>query len=336
MGKRTPNRLWGALAAVLAALAVIFFVVRGMTGNEEHYQVRRVVPLPSGELMLVQRMGMENNTGDRARLVRVDRAGSVKQIGEDVRGALRFLALTGDRAWFESYDEGLHQRTVTDLQIVSGTKAALDAHSMLAKGFDVLGTANGRLVLKGRDGKHYTLSSSHSIEQHGRDFDFDRLPPREFQNPDFGRVAEGSVARVGDQAVTLSQVDLLKPKAVLDQTSGEPLTFDDPPSALAYSIDFEGNGGSAILSRVHAGSKIGWSVVARDAVGPIQWEGEPGFPIRWVEQTDDATLTMLVEITSWYRSHEGDQWGVFEPHLIELDAKDGSVRSARALHIVES
>lgn len=45
---------------------------------------------------------------------------------------------------------------------------------------------------------------------------------------------------------------------------------------------------------------------------------------------------MLVEITSWYSDSEGYRWGVFEPHLIELDAKDGSVRSARALYIVES
>lgn len=270
MGTGKPGRIWGALAAVLAALAAIFFIARGITSNEEHYQVRRVVPLPSGELMLVERMGMENNTSDRARLVRVDRSGTVMQIGEDVRGALRFLALTGDRAWFQSYDEGLHQRTVTDLEIVDGTKAALDAHSMLAKGFDVQGTSGDALVLKGRDGKHYTLDPSHRIEQHGRDFDFARLPPRESQNPDFGRVAEGVVARVGGQPVALGRVDLLKPKTVLDQTSGEPLTLEDPPSALAYSIDFDGNGGSAILSRVHAGPGIGWSVVARDAVGPIQ------------------------------------------------------------------
>ena len=153
------------------------------------------------------------------------------------------------------------------------------------------------------------------------------------QHADFAEVAAGAVASIGENSVVLSDADLLEPELVLDPFTGEPMVFEH--SALAYSLNFEGNGSSAILSRVASGGRVLWSVTAQDAIGPIQWEGEPGFPIRWVEQTTPETLTVFVEVSSWYRSSEGDQWGVFGPYLVEIAAEDGAVLSARSLHIVE-
>jgi len=304
---------------VLGALIVVGVIALVVFGgrSDEDYSLRRVVPLASGELLLVERSGFDNNTLDHARLRVVGRDGTVVRTSDGIKGAYRVYARTGDRVWGSTHADGLHMRGVADLAVVPGTKEAIAGHDMLAPGDHVLGTHDGAIVVKGADQRYYTIDNDNKIERHGKDMEFDPLPKTD---EDTARIVGGHAADIGGHFVDLSKLDLVDPKFLVD-ASAEPMHAPDDAGVFVYSVDRRGKGSSAMVSLLDKQGKLRWTVAARDLMN-VQFDGKPGYRVVWAQMHDDR-LWLALEVNLWMYDSEYGGYGQYEVHLAVLDPATG-------------
>jgi len=320
MQRALPFIVLGALV-VAGVIALVMFGGR----SDADYSLRRVVPLDSGELLLVERNGFENNTLDRARLRVVGRDGTVARSSDDIKGAYRVYDRTGDRIWGSTYADGLHMRRITDLTVVPGTKEAIAGHDMLAPGDPVLGTRGDAVVVKGADQRYYTIDINNNIKRHDKDLEFSRLPKTD---EDTARIVGGPAADVGGSYVDLTKLDLVDPKFLVD-ASAQPLRGPNDAGLLVDSVDRRGKGGSAMVSLLTKQGELSWTVAARDLMN-VQFDGKPGYRVVWTEMHDGA-LWLALEVNLWTYDSEYGGYGQYEVHLVTLDPATGEVVQAHPI-----
>lgn len=337
-GKPSRRAIVGSLiaAAVVVAgvaVAVLGFGVGGPSAR--NYSIRGVMALGDGTLLVIERAGMLDSSYDRGRLRVIDRDGREVRRGDAVEAAIVGHGVVDGHVWVTTSGGGLEAWRLGDLRPVPGAKAALAAHPMVGRTATVQGLTGDAVVVRAADDALYTITPSYEITKQPKDLDYRAVPARSRsvdQYAAFGGGAHvrfaGGVSEAGDTVthVDLGQADLVRPSAVLEE-GGRPLHHDG--AALAHSLDFQGLGNSAIVSRVDAPARLRWSRPLRDLFEPGEAHRDAAYRLVFADIHDGA-LWVVAE-GGWMPPSAGDRnrrkRGEYAARIASIDLETGEVRT---------
>jgi hypothetical protein len=308
-----PKPLLVALAALAAVAAGVVFWLLGRT-TEENWGIEAAYALADGNVLLIERAGLNNSSYDDARLRIVARSGHELRRSETIDQAVRPYGVVDGGIWIDTVDGGLELWTLSELAPRPGAKAAFASVPVLVQRREFKGTSGGVLALIGNDGRHYTVDSGYAIERQDKGFE-PHLP------------SGAPVALVA--AVALDRTELVQPR-VVSASSGDAILLPNAKSLLVTSTGLDGT--EATLSRVDEGGLVRWSVTARQLVGATELD-EPFFGFVLIELAD-RTVFAIAQGTSIQTTRSEDSartWGEHQIRLADIDVEDGRVLGTRPI-----
>jgi hypothetical protein len=331
MGRKISRKRLAVALGIAAVVAGVVIVLALKLGHatDENYTIRGVLPQPDGALLLVERAGVGNNTYDRGRLRQVTRDGVEVRRSTAMKSALVVHGIVGGHVWLTSHERGLEAWRLTDLAPAPGAKA-IAAHAMLSRKRNVVGLTDDAVVVRAADDKLYTITSSYAIAQQPKGFVYRAVAPRSESVDMLPLAVEDGRAHVRLGAPRLNDTDLVKPSAVLEL---DPTLPPEAAAILAQSIDFEGAGNSAIVSRVEGG-KVRWSITARDVLGAHGLGRNAGLSFKLAELRE-GSLWLVAEAGMWYRprrdSTRSRGHGEYVHQIVNVDVATGAIRSSHRI-----
>lgn len=315
----------GRLALVAVAMAFVGGAVALVAWREHRgeggspWSVRRVVPLAGGDLLLVERRGLDESTMDSARLRRLAPDGEVRaSVVDDRRGALTVHALVDDVLWAESPGRGLHVRSAATLEPIASLRDALASHRALSRGHEAIGVLRDRLVLRAGDRSAHALALDGALDElPNDDLPLEPLLPADPSERDRARLSvRGSMSTSGP-------AELGEAERIIDARTGHPLHLG-ADAALVRRRE-PGERGGDVLARVRGG-RVEWQLGAAQLV----LDGRASCRVAGVMQ-DAGELALIVEAESWRAPYEGRPYPVYDARLVRIDARSGEVLRARSL-----
>jgi hypothetical protein len=311
-----PKPVVVGLCALASVLVFGAFMWLGRT-TEANWGIESAFALADGNLLLVERAGLDNSTYDSGRLRIVSRSGQELRRSQEVEMAMKPHAVVDGGVWVDTHEGGLELWTLSELTPRAGAKAALAGAPALANRRQIHGAHEGKLVLTGGDDRHYTIDSGYVVEQ---------------QPKGFHRTLPEGVPLALVESVALDRTDLVRPRPLLAPAGG-PLTVGDGKALVVVSSAQDGSARTTTLSRVDTGGLVRWSVTAEQLATPHEL-GDAAYSFPLVDVADGVVF-VIAQATS-LRSSSSDEgssrtWAEHEVRLVDLDPEDGRVLSSRSI-----
>lgn len=335
-----------ALGAAAAVAAAALFAYLGPSSGGRDYQIRNVLPLDDGRLLLVEgatyrRDPAASSSGsDKVyrRFTLVSPEGHVLARADESRPGIsswqdywNLYGLVGNTLWIGqrgNTNKRVYARRLPDLAIVPGTRELIAQHPMLERRYKdyrpfVLGTVPEGLVVLGADQRVYVITNEGHVVQKPKEVAC--KPTQLCRWTENGREvvvrSGGAPSRpqlagpLAGKHVRLGELDLIGPKLTA-------VSLADPLSVIVHSADFDAAGASTVLSRATGegtgsrwqATRLLWSVSSRDLVQPVGLGPKSWVKLHWIHERG-GRLVAVLEV----RGGKG-----FSQHLVELDAATGA------------
>lgn len=208
-----------------------------------------------------------------------------------------------------------------------GIAQAVAAHPVLSTKYDVLGMHEGKLVLKGANGRSYTIDAAATIETLAEDAAIEKSPPTSGGKRDQVRLRLEPVPKKGDERGLKIHAELDNATAFSDSAS---ILGSDSADLLVKSTVFAKGSVSSQISRVGPSGDILWNATLAELAAPVTI-AEAELKLVALTPVGDATW-LLIRASNTSRQQQKDYYEV-EHRLVQLDVSTGK---AAASHTVKN
>lgn len=323
--KRPPNIIFVLLiSAGLMAVSFGVFFAMGAWDHDEHIPIQNVYVVDDDTLLVAGVSGKDSDVDRRrwSRIALLGLDGELRNIQRQ-RGPLQVIGVTDDLVWLRSHERGYHARTLPDLTLVEGMDATVKNHPVLSNRVQTEGFTEDFLVVRGADGKKYSVTRDGTIEKLPEDVEYQR---RETRLPTEPKEEAFEVVKALQKTIKEAEV-LETPSVVTDQRTRGPYRFENPDSVLVKSLEYVKGGRSQELHRVGVDGEVLWSATAAQLMDAFDLDGQTIF-FDWVG-AQDGKIVALIELSEYSRGYEGEDYSMHLQKIVEIDPKDGSVVASR-------